>query len=50
MVWALPTRLPHVSTHEDITGIIEDEPLGKRGGKGVLFLGVGAGSVSGTRL
>ena len=50
MVWALPIRLPHVSAHEDITGITEDEPLGKRGGKGVLFLGVSASKVSGTQL
>lgn len=50
MVWALPIRLPHVSAHEDLTGIIEDEPLSKRGGKGVLFLGVGAGKISGTQL
>ena len=50
MVWALPIRLPHVSAHEDITGIVEDEPLSKRGGKGALFLGVGAGKISGTQL
>ena len=50
MVWALPTRLPHVSAHEDINGIIEDEPLSKHGGKGVLFLGVSAGRVSSTQL